>query len=302
MTVQRLPAWLTSLILWAGLLLCGAAAWQHRDIIVSTVIQLSTTGWITTLALMLMCCGLGIASWQQYLSAYTHQPAKLTTAVRQHGLLLVGKYLPGGVFGFLARVYDGPTTTRRQMFWAGLVEQANGLGMTLLMGALLYTSANNNQSWLVLLLPTLPLLAISGSWALHNLPLPYRWLRSHHPHQHKPRWSTLGRAVSIQLLQLLAWAVLAGWIASQFNGNSLQVWMGLTGAFMLAVGMGIAAFFVPGGIGVRETAFVALCAPWQLGEQAIVLAAVMRIISTVIDIIAGASGALVLPTHARQQE
>lgn len=302
MTTPRLPAWLTSLILWMGLMLCGAAVWRNWDVIVPTLFQLSPAGWITTLALMLSCCGLGIASWQQYLSAYTHQPAKLTTAVRQHGLLLVGKYLPGGVFGFLARVYDGPTTDRRQIFWAGLVEQANGLGMTCLMGALLYISATSNRPWLLLLLPILPLLAISGSWALHNLPLPHRWLFPAQPHQHKPKWSTLGRAVSIQLLQLLAWAALAGWIASQFNGNSLQVWMGLTGAFMMAVGLGIAAFFVPGGIGVRETAFVALCAPWQLGEQAIALAAVMRIMSTAIDVIAGTSGALVPSKYARQQE
>lgn len=300
MIAPKLPAWLSSLILWAGLLLCGAAAWQHRNTISHTVGRLNPADWITMLALMLLCCGLGIASWQQYLSAYTHQPAQLSTASRQHGLLLVGKYLPGGIFGFLARIYDGPTTTRRQTFWAGLVEQANGLCMIFLIGALLYTCASSNRLWPLLMLPTLPLLAIGGSWALHNLPLPFTWLRSHHPDQHRPRWGTLGRAASIQFIQLLTWAGLAYWAASQFNDNSLQAWLGLTGAFMLAVGLGIIAFFIPGGIGVRETAFVALCTPWNLGEQAIVLAAVMRIISTGIDVIAGTIGTLASSPYKRQ--
>ena len=61
------------------------------------------------------------------------------------------------------------------------------------------------------------------------------------------------------------------------------------GVFALAWLAGLAAFFAPGGIGVREAVIAALLAS-RLGEaNAIVLAATSRIVLSAIDLLAGAA-------------
>ena len=240
----------------------------------------------------MLCWFATVLAWHQYLSAYVGSKPSLTPAVRQVGLLLVGKYVPGGVFGFLARLHDGPASTRHRLFWAGLVEQANGVGLTCLVGAVLYASACTQQFLLLGLLPLLPALALAVTWLLHNTRLPWQWLQDHGPTQHPPRLKYVAAAVATQLIQILAWAGLIIWVAGTFSHADTSVWIGLAGAFLLAIGAGMLALFVPSGVGVREAAFIALTAPWELGEQALIIAAMMRVVSTMIDVLAGLIGTL----------
>jgi len=84
-------------------------------------------------------------------------------------------------------------------------------------------------------------------------------------------------------------------IASVTADASAGTWLPLTAAYAIAGAMGILAVFVPSGLGVRESVFVLLAAPFLSVEDAIVVALTARVLSTVADaVIAAGYGMLAL--------
>jgi glycosyltransferase 2 family protein len=67
-----------------------------------------------------------------------------------------------------------------------------------------------------------------------------------------------------------------------------------TGAFTVAWLVGLIAVFAPGGLGVREAVLVALLRSRTGTADAVLLAVASRALLTVVDLVAGACGALVL--------
>ena len=261
--MKRHATWLLAkhAVLWLGLLLCGYALWRTRELAAEAFSRIHVSGWAWAALLLLLGWGLAVASWRLYLLAYTGQLPGWGTAVRQLGLLLVGKYVPGGVFGFLARMYDQANAPRRQLFWAGLSEQAVGVAMPLAVGGVLYLAASHhNVAWLALILP-LPLLATAGIWLLHHLATHLPWLRRHVLASFPP-WRRLLPATSIQVTQMLAWTALVAMLSRQLHGLDGLASLGVAGAFLLAVAAGMIVMVVPGGIGVREAALIGLSSHW----------------------------------------
>ncbi|HMN14047.1 MAG TPA: hypothetical protein PKD55_17160 [Bellilinea sp.] len=295
----RTTAILKSSILWIGLSLCGFAIWKHRWLAATALNQASLAAWGGIAMLMLTCWLLSVASWREYLRAYTGTRPSISLAIRQTGLLLIGKYIPGGIFGFLARFYDGTITPSSRLLWAGIIEQTAGIGMTLLLGILLYLCTTQKQLWLLFLTPTLPLIVTLSARCIHSISIPFRRLNAGSPSRNKPHWPSLTKASVIQLSQLLAWTLLTGLVSAQLPQLTLHEQMGLSGAFLISVSVGMLAFFVPGGIGVREATFIALAAPWASSNQAILLAAEMRIITTMIDATAGAASLATRSTESQ---
>lgn len=282
-------------VLWVGLLLCVAAVWQGARVTHIQWRSMSFGNWILFTGGLVAALVMGVGGWRETLHAFTGVRIPWSAAVRQTGLLLVGKYLPGGVFGFVARMMDDQRMPRGQRVGAGLVEQAVSLMAVVLVGAVLFTAAKTSMPMIALMLLLLP--AVLYALALAALAL---W---RHAEQRYPRLgvmagvvlhpASLRRASIIATFQALTWATLAALMAHWLFDLGFVPSMGIGGAFGLAVGAGMVALFAPGGIGIREGALVILCAPFMGAAPSLVLAAILRLASAMLDIVAGTAAALI---------
>lgn len=278
-------------VLWLGLLLCAYALWRSRMLITDVVGHVGIMGWACAACLLVGGWAFAVMAWRWYLLAYIGQVPRWRTAMRQIGLLLIGKYIPGGVFGFLARLYDQTGASRQRLFWAGLAEQSVGVAMPTALGGVLYLAAIWHMVWLCMAL-ALPLLAVVGIHLLHRLATWLPWLRRHAIAE-VPAWRMLLLAATGQLAQLLFWVALAAMLAHALFGLGIQAALGVAGAFLLAVAAGMLVVVVPGGIGVREVALVGLASRWVEMPQAIFLTALLRILSSALDLAAGGVAAVI---------
>lgn len=284
---ELLRRWLKWVALWLGLLLCVYALWRARDVAGDAIGRMDVTAWVAVALLLTAGWWLAVMAWRRYVQAYAGHALSWRVAMRQQGLLLVGKYVPGGVFGFLARLYDAPAAPRERLFWAGLAEQATGVAMPVAFGGVLYWAAwQESLAWLGLVFP-LPLLAVVGIWLLHRFAAKLPWLKNHAGVSLAPAWRHIGVAVILQCTHLVAWMVLIAVLAHLIFGLSGYTLLGIAAAFCLAVAAGMLVVFAPGGIGVREVVLVGLTSPWLDTTQAIFLSALLRMLSSAVDAAAG---------------
>ena len=292
-------AWLKRGALWLGLALCTYALWQSQQIAGDAIGLIHVTDWALVAGSLSAAWLLAVMTWRQYLIAYTDRDPGIRTAARQLGLLLVGKYVPGGAFGFLARLYDQPTTMRDRLFWAGLAEQAIGTAIPVAFGALLIASAfSHTMLWLSFVL-VLPPCAAVGVSLLHRLSCKLPWLGRRSAHVQEPDWQRVVGASALQLGAQAAWVVLIFVLVRALFALDIYAALGIAGAFWLAVAGGMLALIVPGGIGVREAVLIGLSAPWLGITQALFLASLLRILSMALDIGAGTIAALLRQTDAQ---
>lgn len=282
---------LSQVVLWAGLVLAALALWRlmpdlsaQRDRIGG--VQLA--GWIL---LMFFIWGCSVAAWRAIVTAFFGQPLPWSSAMRQTGLLLVGKYLPGGVFGWLARAYDGQGTGSRQRHLAaGAYEQLAALFIISSTGALFLAASWYGIGWLagLILLPGLVSVGarLGARWLAH-WPLAKAATAARALLAAAPTWPRLGVAAVWSQLGVLGWMLLVVWLALVVFQQPTHAALGLAGAFGLAVVIGIATIVVPGGVGVRESAFVALAVHWLGLADAVAFAALLRILSSLLDCGAG---------------
>lgn len=295
---RPLRGWLLTTVLWLGLLLCVGVLARYASEFFELLARLSGLTAIACAASILLGWICAAAAWKQTVLVIAGVRLSFATALRQLGLLLVGKYIPGGVFGFLARLYDGDQVgARSRLAAAGLFEQMMGLSMLASTGALLYAAAIYQSAWVLYGLLAIPWLAVAASQlALRGLgALPSRRLQvaldalSHSP----PAWTGILRAALLTQLASVGWLAVVVLLAVRGFGLEPLHALGVAGAFSLAVTAGMLAVFAPGGIGVRETALVVLSAPWLGGGEALVLAAAMRMLSVAFDMLAGVAAVLV---------
>ncbi len=278
---------LSTLLLWVGLVLCGYAIWKLggdslvafgrlKPPVVALLALLVLVVWVTS-----------VAAWRYYLRSFTGAVPTWREAFRQIGLLLVGKYIPGGIFGFVARLYDEAHVQRGRLLAAGVVEQLVGAAMATLLGALCYAVGWYRQPAWLLLVVLLPPLAVAGT-QLFAVVLRHS-SRLHRRIPAIPSWSRsqLLVAALLSLLQQISWALMVGLLGMYLFGLDLLSAIGVAGAFGLAVGAGVLVVVSPGGIGVREGAMTALAATWMGFDSALLLAALLRVISVGLDLLAG---------------
>lgn len=277
---RRLPA----LLFWLGVVFCLAVAWKLGGDALSALARFRLYEWAALLLWMLVQLTLSAAAWRCYVTAYGGPAMAWGTAFRHLGLLLVGKYIPGGIFGFVARLYAGGADTRSRQLAAGVAEQLIGAGIATGLGGLCYLAAwTRNPLWLAAIL-VLPLIAVAGIELVFAMAvrLPGRWALPGSTHRR-----ALFSASVACLLQQILWASVVAWLAWALFGAEGYACLGAAGAYGMAVGAGIAILVSPGGIGVREGAMTAFAGLWLGGDHALVLAAVLRLLSVGMDLIAG---------------
>lgn len=283
-------------VLWIGLGLCIVAIWKLSDDLENVLRRAgpgTLAGWF---ALLVLIWAAHVSAWRSNIAAFFGRSLAWRSAAKQTGLLLVGKYVPGGVFGFLARVsegYEGESKWRHA--FAGIYEQVGGLATTLVTG-LVFLAASTSVIWILLGLAALPfvLVPIMGvsitamGLATNLMPaeLSGKFAAVSPDKTHALRYFcfTLG--------SVTGWMLLVTWIAATGFSQPLQSGIGLAGVFGISVSAGLLAVVVPGGIGVREATFISLATSWLSPPEAITMAAVLRVASVVFDLFSGLFAAI----------
>lgn len=279
--------WISTVFLWIGLLLCGYAIWKLGRTSLAALHGLDAKMWVVLVAYMLFIWLSAVFAWRQYVFSFTAVVTEWRGAFRQIGLLLVGKYIPGGIFGFIARLYAPHGISRGKLFVAGVVEQLVGAAMASFLGGICYASAYYSQPLLLVFALCLPPFAVTGVRVLS-----FVWGRSEKINKRIPVFPTFSRrpllwAATASFMQQVGWIACVAILASSLFGLDPSAALGVAGSFGLAIGVGALVVVSPGGIGVREGAMAALASFWLGLEPALLLAAVLRLVSVSMDLLAG---------------
>lgn len=268
-------------VLWVGFALCAVAALRLGDVFLAQVQGISTLAIGVALLLLYGSLLFSVAAWRQFLAAYTGDLCQWRTALRQSAYLLIGKYFPGGVVGFAARVFDQPDENRGRLVVSGLVEQVAALSVLIAIGCILYLAAWMGR-WLPVLLiaPSIPVIVMGADYL-------GRILRAYIFQQNDvgcANRSRLACAVSLSVLQQIVGAAFIVVMAMSTLEVSFQEAVGIAASFALAVAAGMLMVFVPGGIGVREVFLVWFSGLWLDTRDSVALAAALRVVSTLLDL------------------
>ena len=279
-------------VLVAGLVFCGLALWKLGPAVGDVARRIGPSLGVAVLFALAVAWFLAIAAWRVFVRAFAGKCLPWPQAIRQSGLLLVGKYVPGGVFGFLARHQDATTeVVPRQAMVAGLYEQVLTVLTPSAAGGVVYLAARSSQPALLLLLLLLPMaLVVSlrmGGGLILRLPIGFVRGMALGSGWATARFRLLLTGEVWMLAATLVWLGVVAAVA--YFGFQLGAYaaMGVAGAFGVAVGAGMLVVIAPGGIGAREAALVVLASAWITGPSAVLLALVLRLLSMLLDLAAG---------------
>lgn len=273
-----------------GLLLCILAVWRIDPATLRAAKSIGVAGWSLLAVLLMLAWVASVAAWRQFVQAVSGRVPDWRSAFRQNGLLLIGKYLPGGVFGFLARLYDDDEVPRSQAALAGGIEQFVGLSLAIGFGGILYLSAMTEFYLLLATTLLLPLVALVSVLLVGKAVAHSPWLHKRIPDFPALNVVRLLTAAYLLLLVQILWAGIASELVQALFGIGINKSVGIAGSFGLSVAAGMLVFVMPGGIIVREGTMIALMSPWLGAESALLLAAILRLANFGLDIIAGVVG------------
>ena len=285
-------------LLWAGLLLCVIAVRRYWHESSALLAGIGFGGAMVIVVAILLMWQLAVASWRQVVVACSGKKIPWRIAARHLTLLLLGKYVPGGVWGFLARLSDSAAYgSLAVMTAAGLVEQWIGLAMVSLLGGIALAAAYWKCWALLFGAIVFPLIVLASlrctSWAIRHLAryLPARWRQAAGSVSERGWGWPLWWAASLTMLQVIVILGVAGGVAATAFHFDAYTALAVAGCYGVGIMAGIAAIFMPGGILVREAVFVMLCRDWITPAEAIALAGGLRLTFTAFDLTAGAGGA-----------
>jgi uncharacterized membrane protein YbhN (UPF0104 family) len=244
-------------------------------------------------ALAIAALGAMAGAWRGYVRAFFGKEPGLIDAAYQSWLMLVAKYVPIMIAGFVARVasYAAHAPAQRVVL-ATLTELMGAVGAATLIGLVCLAVFR-----FPLGTPVIVAVALVGVWLipqvlLRLLAFVARWrhlgsVRSAFTFELDPRRALSG-AFAMQVLQ---WLALGGFVATSAHVVApallAPVLLAISGAYALAVVVGIAIVFLPGGIGAREAAFVWLASAFVDTSEALRLALALRVAMSLLDLMAG---------------
>ncbi|WP_189644820.1 hypothetical protein [Luteimonas gilva] len=254
-------------------------------------------------AVLLLIWFLSVVAWRQVVLAYSGERIDLLVAARHLALLLLGKYIPGGVWGFLARLGDSASRLpATQMLAAGLAEQWMSLSTITLVSLVALASFGWQSASVFVALALVPMVVVvTSAWigpivTVFGRLLPARFRDAIGSMDAR---GSLRVAACIALLQQSSILALVAGVAMKAFGLGFAEGAAVAGSYGLGVAAGIAAVFAPGGILVREGVFIALSSAVMPPAQATALAAAMRLAFTASDL---AVGGLTASWKARRSE
>ncbi len=292
---QQIPRIVGGAVGVLGLFFVGRLVWTQRSELAATIDR-AEPGWLIV-ALVVGICGLTVIGWSwQALVLHLGGRLGFASALRGYFVGQLGKYVPGGVWAVVGRGewarrdgVTGPVAYASTILSMVTAYVAGSLmaGMALLMVGELPSSSTGR--WII---AGVVLLGPLGLLGLH--PRILEWLAS---------WARRlsGRQLA---LQVLPWHVTAAIV-----GRQLLAWLGIgTATWLVSIGLGaqlgfqqvllatcvswVAGFLflpVPGGIGIREAAFVAVLGPDPVVAT---VALVARLVFVLADVAGAGLGTL----------
>lgn len=287
---------------WLGLAVCVwvlAANWQASA---DALHRIRGVIWLVLLMLLGCFWYSSIAVWRSAVQLHGIPGPGFADAASHLALLLLGKYLPGGVWGFLARhasLQAHGAQAQMQALVAGLFEQYLGVVTLFLVAAMLYLAVEIHAT-AVLLIPVIPFVTGLG-WRILigavnairvRLPAKLALLRQAPALTPSAAFHAGALSVVMQLVQLAFVAAFAHW------GFQLA-WLpsiAIAAVYGIAIVVGILSILAPGGIGVREATFLLLCGGHLKGTDALAFLAALRLVFTMFD---GATGLVAYAARLR---
>lgn len=288
---------LVASVFWLALIACALVLQRHSHEISALLARLGHVGALAIAGLLAISWGALVAAWKQIVLLYSGAPLSFARSARHLSLLLLGKYLPGGIWGFTARLADTPAEQQiTRLVIAGAFEQWIGLATLALLASLAWAHFSTGYPFL-LLVPGVPYVAVAGWRVLSAVLARFRgWLR----------WGVLqhvaladvlhGRLIApafLTALHQIAQLAMVALLANAGLGMSwTDAWL-VASLYGMATTVGILVVVVPGGIVVREGVFVALAAGVLPSDRALAFAALVRLVLAGFDLgTAGASALL----------
>jgi hypothetical protein len=223
---------------------------------------------------------LHVASWRRILAGWG-QSIGYGTAARVWCLSNLARYVPGRVWSIAGLVVLAQRAGVAAWAAAGstVAVQAVGLGTAVVLVALTAPGAAGSPFALLLA-------ATVAAGALGLLVSSFAASRVNHLLPSVP-WKALApqRALESVVLTFAAWASygLAFWLLARGIGVNGLSWSAAASVFALGYIVGLVALFAPGGIGVREAAFVALLTPLIGAGAAVALSVASRVLLTLTE-------------------
>lgn len=243
-------------------------------------------------------------TWRRLVQVLTGVRVSLWSSYLQLAILSVGKYVPGKVWGFLARAGE----MHRQQIPVHLSVMTSVVEQILIItGALLVAAAAA-----VFVLPDYRIAIVAAGSAIlvaavvvmTKVPALTRWVLRRRQHQNVPQEipgyhvsSIFGFSLAYAVIWLLSGAIFCVIFFSLFQapvaGESVAA---LVLANTIGIVAGFLAVFAPGGIGVREAVTTGVLAEFVSIREALLAAVAYRAWVILID---GANAILVLVREAR---
>ena len=225
------------------------------------VTRLSTSGWVLSAMLSVAYGGsliLLAKSWAGCAAKPTD--LSLVRAVSVYGPGVVAKYIPGSVFQYASRQVLGIRfgLSQGDMARASLLEAGLHLPAALLAGAFLYL-AGGLAGPAILILLGMFVCATSGN--------------------------RLVKAAGLQVSFFGSFAAIAYLLAAY--ALDMQAAAPIAALYMVAWVAGFLVPVAPGGIGIRESALLVLCAPYEQAPAVAIFMAITRLVTITGDAIIG---------------
>ncbi|KQQ95826.1 hypothetical protein ASF62_04915 [Leifsonia sp. Leaf325] len=262
-------------------------------------------GW-TAAAILIFAAAVPLSGvlWWQMLRMLTTQPVRLIDVIAVQCLSWILKYIPGQV-GSVANklVWAGQRGIDRSLVAITFVYENAFLQIASIVPAtaILLVSLGSgifveNAGYLLL-----PLLVLIPFAVIAN-PKWFHWLASQLvrrtlKREVRPEYFLSSRQGVLLQLEFFVPRALNG-IGFLFTAASVfevppETWLPLAAAYVLGGAIGILAFFVPSGLGVREAVIVLIASQYMPTSDAIVLAVLSRLLATAADVlVAGLYGLL----------
>jgi glycosyltransferase 2 family protein len=215
-------------------------------------------------------------------------------AIRVMSIGQLGKYVPGAVWALaaqveLARDYDVP---RRRSSAASLVAMVVTLVVALIVAGVMLplTSAHAARHyWWVLAVTPLAAVCLHPRVIKFGLDLVLKVLRRD-PLEESAGAAAIARALAWTTLGWLFFGAHAWFLISDFADKGVHTFALALGGFALAWAVGFLIIFIPGGIGAREVALIAVLAPVMPSASALVVALASRVVMTTGDLLWAGTG------------
>ena len=296
--------WYSRVLLIIVLAAVFLVVWKNVSEISSYDFELKYGYLLASFAVIVITYFLCFFIWQ-WLTASFGLRVPIVKAARGWFLSYLGKYVPGKIALLLVRMdaYDGYST--KKVAVATLLEYIIALvsACLIVLISLLFSSeilpdyiqwvaVLGSISLLILLYP--PLLRKIVNWILK--------LMKKTPLNELPAFKDIVRFVGSYMVATLVAGFALFLILNSLSPVSFKYYIIITGVYSIAGLVGIAAFFAPSGIGVREGVIILLL-PAFIPEPAVIVGAiVMRLITTLTELILAGFFVVLERIHARSDK